>query len=186
MTMLIILSLCLIDNINASSNGDKYLVFDKAETAVCTSTDEAKTMLTRQLAYYMFLTMTTAGSCWGVVMSRNIGFYDQVVELDFLYPSEGIHCRWESGYRITSMAATPDQAAFILRIRGNPIVVTSAVVEPIKVQEPVPLDQQHELFKWILEEKRKLKPKGLGEKKRIDEEKAILKQLTRAKSIPSL
>ena len=40
----------------------------------------------------------------------------QVVELDFLYPSEGIHLRWETGYRITSIAATPDQAAFILSI----------------------------------------------------------------------
>ncbi|KAK4413104.1 Casein kinase-like protein HD16 [Sesamum alatum] len=39
-----------------------------------------------------------------------------VVELDFLYPSEGIHRRWESGYRITSMAATVDQATFILSI----------------------------------------------------------------------
>ncbi|PPS06928.1 hypothetical protein GOBAR_AA13696 [Gossypium barbadense] len=83
--------------------------------------------------------MTTAGTRWGVVMSRNAGFSDQfstvlhflsiylrvvlhlfqpfkVVELDFLYPSEGIHRRWESGYRITSMAATVDQAAFILSI----------------------------------------------------------------------
>lgn len=33
-----------------------------------------------------------------------------------MYPSEGIHRRWESGYRITSMAATADQAAFILSI----------------------------------------------------------------------
>lgn len=40
----------------------------------------------------------------------------KVVELDFVYPSEGIHRRWESGYRITSMAATADQAAFILSI----------------------------------------------------------------------
>ncbi|KAJ0616629.1 hypothetical protein HanRHA438_Chr02g0090771 [Helianthus annuus] len=58
--------------------------------------------------------MATAGSRWGVVMSRNSGFSEQVVEHDFLYPSEGIHRRWESGYRITSMAATADQAAFIL------------------------------------------------------------------------
>lgn len=42
-------------------------------------------------------------------------FY-QVVELDFFYPSEGIHRRWESGYRITSTAATNDQAALILSI----------------------------------------------------------------------
>ena len=40
----------------------------------------------------------------------------KVVELDFLYPSEGIHRRWESGFRITSMAATADQAALILSI----------------------------------------------------------------------
>lgn len=40
----------------------------------------------------------------------------KVVELDFLYPSEGIHRRWENGYRITAMAATSDQAAFILSI----------------------------------------------------------------------
>lgn len=40
----------------------------------------------------------------------------KVVELDFLYPSEGIHRRWENGYRITCMAATADQGAFILSI----------------------------------------------------------------------
>lgn len=40
----------------------------------------------------------------------------QVVELDFLYPSEGIHKRWDSGYRITATAATGDQAAFVLSI----------------------------------------------------------------------
>ena len=34
MTMLILLSLCLIANINASSHGDDYFVFDKAERAV--------------------------------------------------------------------------------------------------------------------------------------------------------
>lgn len=38
------------------------------------------------------------------------------MELDFLYPSEGIHRRWDGGYRITSTAATLDQAAFILSI----------------------------------------------------------------------
>ena len=40
----------------------------------------------------------------------------QVVELDFLYPSEGIHRRWDSGYRITSTAATWDQAALVLSV----------------------------------------------------------------------
>lgn len=53
-------------------------------------------------------------------------------------------------------------------------------------KEHVPEDQQHDLFEWILEEKRKIKPKDREEKKQIDEEKAILKQFIRAKSNPSL
>lgn len=31
------------------------------------------------------------------------------VELDFQYPSEGIHKRWDAGYRITCCGATRDQ-----------------------------------------------------------------------------
>ncbi|XP_028089031.1 uncharacterized protein LOC114289484 [Camellia sinensis] len=60
------------------------------------------------------------------------------------------------------------------------------IAVPVKVREPIPEDQQLELFKWILEEKRKVKPKGREEKKRIDEEKALLKQFIRAKSIPNI
>lgn len=58
--------------------------------------------------------------------------------------------------------------------------------EPTKLREPILESQQRELFKWILEEKRKIKTKDPEEKKRIDEEKAILKQFIRAKSIPGL
>eukprot|EP01018_Ginkgo_biloba_P001277 Gb_23105 [translate_table: standard] len=68
---------------------------------------------------FFVTSMATAGSRWGVVMSRNAGFSDQasdVVELDFLYPSEGIHRRWDGGYRITATAATWDQAAFVLSV----------------------------------------------------------------------
>jgi len=43
-------------------------------------------------------------------------FTFQVVELDFLYPSEGIHKRWATGYRITAAAASWDQAAFVLSV----------------------------------------------------------------------
>ncbi|OAY76608.1 Casein kinase I isoform delta-like [Ananas comosus] len=54
--------------------------------------------------------MATAGSRWAVV------------ELDFLYPSEGIHRRWDGGYRITATAATVDQAAFVLSVpRRKPL-----------------------------------------------------------------
>ncbi|GAV87940.1 hypothetical protein CFOL_v3_31364 [Cephalotus follicularis] len=71
---------------------------------------------------------------------------------------------------------------------GEAVLVTpsSFVTKPVKLQEPISEDQQRELFKWILEEKRKVKPKDSEEKKRIDEEKAILKQFIRAKSIPSI
>ncbi|CAK9174499.1 unnamed protein product [Ilex paraguariensis] len=60
------------------------------------------------------------------------------------------------------------------------------VMAPVKLHDPIPEDQQRELYKWLLEEKRKVKPKDAEEKNRIDEEKAILKQFIRAKSIPSL
>lgn len=56
----------------------------------------------------------------------------------------------------------------------------------VKTREPIPENQQRELFRWILEEKRKAKPKDPEGKKRLDEEKAILKQFIRAKSIPSI
>ncbi|XP_068336036.1 uncharacterized protein [Pyrus communis] len=60
------------------------------------------------------------------------------------------------------------------------------VTEPVKLREPIPEDQQRQLFKWMLEEKRKVKPKDPEEKKRLDEEKAILKQFIRAKSLPKI
>ncbi|KAK9923460.1 hypothetical protein M0R45_031878 [Rubus argutus] len=53
----------------------------------------------------------------GHCLSGGANYSDQVVvELDFLYPSEGIHRRWDSGYCITAMAATSDQAAFVLNV----------------------------------------------------------------------
>lgn len=58
------------------------------------------------------------------------------------------------------------------------------VTTPVQIQAPIPEEQQREIFKWMLEEKRKLKPKNPLEKKQIDEEKAILKHFLRAESIP--
>lgn len=58
------------------------------------------------------------------------------------------------------------------------------VTMPADVRAPIPEEQQREVFKWMLEEKRKMKPKDAMEKKQIDEEKDILKQFLRAKSIP--
>ena len=61
-----------------------------------------------------------------------------------------------------------------------------SITKPVKLQEPISEDQQCELFKWMLEEKRTIKPKDPEGKKRIDEDKAILIQFIRVKPIPSI
>ncbi|CAN8288020.1 unnamed protein product [Cochlearia groenlandica] len=64
-----------------------------------------------------------------------------------------------------------------------------AVAEPVmvvKAREPIPEKQQRELFKWMLEEKRKVKTRNAEEKKINDEEKAILKHFIASKTIPTL
>ncbi|CAN6933323.1 unnamed protein product [Brassica oleracea] len=65
---------------------------------------------------------------------------------------------------------------------------SAVVAEPVvvKAREPMPEMQQRELFKWILEEKRKVKPRNAEDKKKIDAEKAILKQFIGSKTIPTL
>lgn len=65
-------------------------------------------------------------------------------------------------------------------------VSPTVTAEPVVIREPIPEKQQRELFKWMLEEKRKVKPRNAEEKKRIDEEKAILKQFIGSKTIPTL
>ena len=62
-----------------------------------------------------------------------------------------------------------------------------AATEPVQVaRKPIPEDEQRELFKWILEEKRKIEPKDRKERKQIDEEKAVLKHFIRAERVPKL
>ncbi|XP_073132231.1 uncharacterized protein [Henckelia pumila] len=63
---------------------------------------------------------------------------------------------------------------------------TQPTTPPVIVRQPIPEDQQRELFKWMLEEKRMVKPNNREEKLRIDKEKAILKEFLRSKSIPSV
>ncbi|XP_043718625.1 uncharacterized protein LOC122666652 [Telopea speciosissima] len=85
---------------------------------------------------------------------------------------------------VVDVPSTPIESTTTVTQISSP---TPQIIEPPKVQRPpIPEDQQRELFKWILEEKRKIKPKDREEKKRIDEEKAILKQFIRSKSIPSI
>ncbi|KAF6986823.1 hypothetical protein CFC21_004540 [Triticum aestivum] len=62
-----------------------------------------------------------------------------------------------------------------------------AAVAPVKpVLPPIPEDEQRRVYKWMLEEKRKVKPRDAAEKKRLDDEKALLKQIIRADTLPVL
>lgn len=62
----------------------------------------------------------------------------------------------------------------------------SAAAAPSKVFPPIPQDEQRQLYRWMLEEKRKVRPRDAAEKKKLDEEKALLKEIIRAESFPSL
>lgn len=77
-----------------------------------------------------------------------------------------------------------------------PVVEVKAVVNEAKDEalpsasvvttQQIPEEEQRQLFKWILEEKRRIKTSDPLEKKRIDEEKALLKQFIKSKGIPTL
>ena len=84
---------------------------------------------------------------------------------------------------ISTSSSSTSATATATTITEQP--ASSPAVEPIQ-RPPIPEEQQRELYKWMLEEKRKAKPRDAEEKKRIDEEKAILKQLIRAKSLPKI
>ncbi|XP_047314734.1 uncharacterized protein LOC124918731 [Impatiens glandulifera] len=75
-----------------------------------------------------------------------------------------------------------------ISVTADVAVISSSkpIVEAPKNRERVPENQQRELFKWLLEEKRKIKPKNAEEKKQLDEEKAILKQFIGAKYTPTM
>ena len=77
-------------------------------------------------------------------------------------------------------AAPAESKAVVKPSPGTPATA------PVKVLPPISEAEQRLLLKWILEEKRKVKPTDPAEKKKIDEEKALLKQLIRAESLPSL
>ncbi|XP_034695250.1 uncharacterized protein LOC117921481 [Vitis riparia] len=81
---------------------------------------------------------------------------------------------------VSTTAATTAPAPVIEKPLPSP-----PIMAPVKLPDPIPENQQREIFKWLLEEKRKVKPNNPEEKKRIDEEKAILKQFIRATSIPT-
>lgn len=78
--------------------------------------------------------------------------------------------------------------------------LSSPTSEPAKVADPIPPpapapkrvlppvceEDQRQLYKWMLEEMRKIKPRDAAEKKKINDEKALLKEFIRTESLPRL
>ncbi|KAG5009515.1 hypothetical protein JHK87_018030 [Glycine soja] len=77
--------------------------------------------------------------------------------------------------------STKDATPHVVEMPVPPPSITNPMIK----REPIPENEQCELLKWILEEKRKVKAKDAEEKRKIDEEKALLKKLIRSKSIPT-
>ncbi|KAI3727320.1 hypothetical protein L1987_67133 [Smallanthus sonchifolius] len=118
---------------------------------------------------------------------HNIIFLQKYVILHvfvaYLYTRTNKEEKTEVDEPATAVSSTLPSTGISTASAGHTSTSTPAIRDPVK---PIPVDQQRELLKWILEEKRKVKTKDPQEKKQNDEEKALLKQLIRAKSIPSL
>ncbi|KAG5022220.1 hypothetical protein JHK82_018139 [Glycine max] len=71
--------------------------------------------------------------------------------------------------------STKDATPHVVEMPVPPPSITNPMIK----REPIPENEQCELLKWILEEKRKVKAKDAEEKRKIDEEKALLKKLIR-------
>jgi len=75
---------------------------------------------------------------------------------------------------------------------SSPASATAKAEDPVPapapkiVRPPLSEDEQRQVYKWMLEEKRKIKPRDAAEKKKINEEKALLKEFIRAQSLPRL
>ncbi|XP_026434008.1 uncharacterized protein LOC113331512 [Papaver somniferum] len=88
------------------------------------------------------------------------------------------------------VAVSPPSSATTTKTAPISEQTVTELVKPIahlvKPETPIPPEQQLGLYKWILEEKRKVKPISAEEKKKLDEEKAILEAFIQSKSVPSI
>lgn len=69
---------------------------------------------------------------------------------------------------------------------ADPVPAPAPAPTPKIVLPPLSEDEQRQVYKWMLEEKRKIKPRNAAEKNKINEEKALLKEFIRAESLPRL
>ncbi|KAG8051545.1 hypothetical protein GUJ93_ZPchr0001g31660 [Zizania palustris] len=87
-------------------------------------------------------------------------------------------------------AAATAAAAAAAAALSSPASTTAKTAEPTpppkRVLPPISEDEQRQVYKWMLEENRKIKPRNAAEKNKINEEKALLKELIRADSLPHL
>ncbi|CAO2208472.1 unnamed protein product [Urochloa humidicola] len=67
---------------------------------------------------------------------------------------------------------------------ADPSPAPAPAPAPKRVLPPLSEDEQRQVYKWMLEEKRKTKPHNAAEKNKINEEKALLKEFIRAESLP--
>ncbi|ONK76592.1 uncharacterized protein A4U43_C03F29910 [Asparagus officinalis] len=86
----------------------------------------------------------------------------------------------ESKEKIPSSQVTSKESAISEK------TTSTSIPSSMVTRAPIPEHEQRELYKWVLEERRKVKPRDSAEKKKIDEEKALLKKFIRAESLPSL
>ncbi|KAM0831959.1 hypothetical protein ACQ4PT_065198 [Festuca glaucescens] len=84
-------------------------------------------------------------------------------------------------------AAAAAAAAAALASPPAPIAKPAEPAPPPKrVFPPLSQDEQRQVYKWMLEEKRRTKPQTAAEKTKINEEKALLKEIIRAEYLPRL
>ncbi|KQK08424.1 uncharacterized protein LOC100821305 [Brachypodium distachyon] len=87
------------------------------------------------------------------------------------------------------IAQTAAAAAAVEALSSPPAAITKPAEPtppPKKVLAPPSEDEQRQVYKWMLEEKRKIKPRNTAEKNKLNEEKALLKEIIRAESLPRL
>ncbi|KAI3854666.1 hypothetical protein MKX03_005262 [Papaver bracteatum] len=88
------------------------------------------------------------------------------------------------------VAVSPPSSAIIPKTAPISEQTITELVNPIahlvKPETPIPPKHNLEIYKWISEEKRKVKPISAEEKKKLDEEKEILEAFIRSKYVPSI
>eukprot|EP00871_Galdieria_phlegrea_P001222 jgi/Galph1/20/GphlegSOOS_G4775.1 len=90
----------------------------KQQSYIVSPTFPSKWVADKWASGYYITSVATQGSPphqqWAVVVSRGAPYTDQVVELDFVYPSDVIHTRWDDNYMVTAVASTTEMNAFVM------------------------------------------------------------------------